>query len=334
MTVLVTGGAGYIGSRLAERLLLDGDSVRILDQRTESAVHLAELGVEVRQGDVLDSAALRAALEGCDRLFHVAAIFEMWLPDPKAYYRVNVDGTVKVLEAALELGVRRVVHTSSAVTIGERQGQVGDEDTAHRKYFLSDYERSKYLGEQSALEMGERGLNIVCVNPTSVYGPGQTRHMTEALIHFLNGRLPAVVDSLLNFVYIDDVVQGHLLAMERGEVGQRYILGGENSSLVRFLELAAELAGVRRTLHTVPPWLLSLTARSLGRLSRLARRRPMVSPDEARTALHSFLFDSHKARTRLGVEFTPLREGLQRTVDWLREEGLIRPGNDTVGGRV
>ena len=323
MTVLVTGGAGYIGGRLTRRLLAHGEAVRIFDRETGAATRLARMGADVFQGDILDRRAVTRAVQGCDRLFHVAAVFEMWLRDKKAYHQVNVEGTATVLEVALEAGVRRVVHTSSAVTIGEKQGQEGHEETVHRGHFLSDYERSKYLGERVALEMCDRGLPLVCVNPTSVYGPGQTRHMTGALIRFLNGRLPAVADSRLNFVYVDDVIEGHLLAMERGEVGQRYILGGENASLVRFLELAAELAGVHRTARTVPGWLLTVAAKSLGALSRLTGRRPLISADEARTGLHSFTFDNRKARTELGLEFTPLREGLRRTVTWLRENELI-----------
>ena len=323
MTVLVTGGAGYIGGKLAESLLARGEEVRVFDLRTDTAANLAAMGAELRQGDILDREAVKAALDGCDRLFHAAALFEMWQPDKRAYYQVNVDGTANVLEIALEIGIQSVVHTSSAVTIGEGPNQVGDEETVHRGYFLSDYERSKYLGEQVALKLSERGLPVVCVNPTSVYGPGQTRHMTGALIRFLNGRLPGVAETKLNFVYIDDVVQGHLSAMESGEVGQRYILGGENASLLRFLSLAAEIAGVTRQPRTVPARLLMLTAIFLGVVSAITGRRPWVSPDEARIALHSFIFDSQKATRELGLEFTPLREGLQRTVSWLQEEGLI-----------
>ncbi len=323
MTVLVTGGAGFIGGRLVESLLTRGEEVRVLDQRASAATHLAKRGAELEVANILDRGAVKAALQGCDRLFHTAALFEMWHPDRRAYYDVNVGGTTNVLEIALEMGVERVVHTSSAVTIGETHGQVGDEGTAHRGYFLSQYERSKYLGEQAALGMGERGLSVVCVNPTSVYGPGQTKHMTGALIRFLNGQLPGVVDTRLNFVYVDDVVEGHLLAMERGEAGQRYLLGGENASLVEFLTWAAEIVGVRRRPRTIPPSLLTSTASLLGAVSKITGRRPWVSPDEARTALHSFTFNNHKARKELGLQFTPLKEGLERTVSWLREEGLI-----------
>jgi nucleoside-diphosphate-sugar epimerase len=304
-------------------LLARGERVRVLDLRADAAENLGRAGAELMSGDVLDREAVKAALDGCDRLLHVAALFEMWHPDKRAYYETNVDGTANVLETALEMGLLRVVYTSSAVAIGEGRDQTGDEDTVHRGYFLSDYERSKYLAEQVALEICERGLRLVAVNPTSVYGPGQTGRMTGALIRFLNGRLPVVTDSRLNFVYIDDVVDGHLVALQRGRVGERYILGGENMSLVGFLSLAAEIAGVQCKPRQVPSWLLTMTAEVLGASSAITGRRPWVSPDEARTALHSFVFDNRKAREELGLEFTPLEQGLERTVSWLRNEGLI-----------
>lgn len=323
MIVLVTGGAGYIGGKLVESLLTRGERVRVFDLETDKALHLAEMGAELRPGDILEHDAVKAAMEGCDRLFHVAALFEMWHPDKRAYYKVNLEGTANVLRTAMEMCMPRVVHTSSAVTIGEGQGQVGDEGTVHRGYFLSDYERSKYLGEQTAFRMCDEGLPLVCVNPTTVYGPGQNAHMTAALIRFLNGRLPAVAHTRLNFVYIDDVINGHLSAMERGRVGERYILGGENTSLTHFLGLAADIAGLPHEPRQVPGWLLRVTARVLEASSTLTGRRPWVSSDEARTALHSFVFDNRKAREELGLMFTSLSEGLERTVTWLREQALI-----------
>jgi dihydroflavonol-4-reductase len=323
MTVLVTGGAGFIGTRLVEALLANGEQVRVLDLEAHEAALPGDLGADLVVGDMLDREAVGAALDGCQRVFHVAALFAMWQPDRGAYYRVNVDGTRSVLETALAMGVRRVVHTSSAVTIGEARDQPGHEETTHRGYFLSDYERSKCLGEQVAFDVCQHGLPLVVLNPTTVYGPGQTTHMTGALARFLNGRLPAVVDAKLNFAYIDDVVDGHLCALERGEVGRRYIMGGQNASLVEFLSLGAEIAGVSARPRAVPGSLVKTAARALDALSRVTRRRPLVSIGEAKTASHSFMFDTSKAREELGLEWTPLREGLERTVSWLLDEGLV-----------
>ena len=316
-----------MGGKLVEALLARGEKVRVFDLKANDATHLADLGAELVPGDVLCRDELRDALDGCERVFHVAALFRMWQPDKRQYCRINVDGTRNVMEAAFEAGVRRLVHTSSAVTIGEGQGQLGHEGTAHRGYFLSEYERSKYLGEQVALEMGDRGLPVVVVNPTSVYGPGQTTHLTGALIRFLRGGLPVVVDTRMNFVYIDDVVDGHLAAMESGKLGRRYILGGQNGSLAEFLSLGAQIAGLHRRPRTVPALLVRASARALDTVASVSGRPPWVSVDEARTASHSFIFDTSRARRELGLEWTPLQIGLERTVNWLRQEGLVGPAH-------
>jgi dihydroflavonol-4-reductase len=323
MTTLVTGGAGFIGSKLVEALLARGEEVRVFDSRASTAPRLADAGAVLIAGDILDREELKVALDGCEWLFHVAALFQMWQPDKRRYYRVNVDGTRNVLEGALEAGVQRVVYTSSAATIGEAQGELGDERTVHRGYFLSEYERSKYLGEQVAWDVYKRGLPLVVVNPTSVYGPGQTSHLTQALARFLRGRLPAIIDVSLNFVYVDDVIEGHLAALEKGQIGERYILGGDNGWLSEFLGLGARIAGVRRTPRRFPAWLVTAVGRMLATASFVTKRRPWVSVDEARTASHSFIFDTRRARKELGLEWTPLPVGLERTVSWLRQEGLI-----------
>lgn len=327
MTVLVTGGAGFIGSRLVEALLTRGERVRVYDLKAGEAKRLAELGAELVTGDILDQDGIRAALDGCKRVFHVAALLSMWELDPGIYHKNNVEGTIRVLESALEAGVERIVHTSSAVTIGETQGQIGNEETARRGYFLSRYERSKYLGEQVALDLAQRGLPVVIVNPTTVYGPGQTVNQTGAIIRFLQGRLPVVASARLNYVYVDDVVRGHLAAMESGSTGERYILGGQNVTMLEFFSLAGEGAGFSRRPRAVPGLLLKSTALALGAASRLTSRRPAISIDEARTASHSLIMDTRKATEELGLEWTPLRVGLERTVNWLRQEGLVGGAN-------
>jgi len=324
MTVLVTGGAGFIGSNLVLALLATGEEVRVFDREMGGALHLARRGAELYEGDILDRHGLRTALEGCDCLFHVAALFEMWHPDRTSYYSVNVDGTRSVLECACDAQIGKVVYTSSAVTIGETNGAIGDEQTVHRGYFLSEYERSKYLAEKAALSMCQEGLPVVVVNPTSVYGPGQTTHLTGAVISFLDGGLPMVVDAQLNFVFVDDVVNGCLAAMEKGASGQRYILGGQNSSLAEFLSLAAEIAGVARRPRQAPRSVVHAAALILDTISKATRRRPWVSMAEARTASHSFHFDTSKARQELGLKPTPLRAGLEQTVAWIH--GVRAPG--------
>lgn len=323
MTILVTGGAGFIGGNLVEALLARGEKVRVFDLQANQANDLAAQGADLTSGDILNRGELVGAMEGCDRVFHLAALLDLWQRDQSSYHRNNVEGTRNVLESALEMGVSRVVHTSSATTIGEGEGEIGTEKTVRRAYFLSQYERSKYLGEQVALELCQRGLPVVILNPTSVYGPRQTVNVTGAIVRFLQGRLPVTVHSRLNYVYVGDVVEGHLSAMERGKIGERYILGSDNVPMVEFFSLAGEVAGIPRRPHTVPGRLLRVIAALLAASARVTGARPEIAPDEARTASHSFLFDTSKAREELGLEWTPLREGLERTVSWLRQEGLI-----------
>jgi dihydroflavonol-4-reductase len=327
MTVLVTGGAGFIGSRLVEALLTKGERVRVYDLRAGEASRLADLGAELVAGDILDRGRLRTALDGCNSVFHLAALLSMWETDPAVHYRNNVEGTGSVLESALEAGVERIIHTSSAVTIGEAQGQIGNEQTAHRGYFLSRYERSKYLGEQVALDLCGRGLPVLIVNPTTVYGPGQTVNQTGAIIRLLQGRLPIVANAQFNYVYVDDVVRGHLAAMELGSIGERYILGGQNVTMVEFFSMAGEIARVSARPRAVPGLLLKSAALALGAASLITRRRPAICIDEAKTASHSFIMDTRKATEELVLEWTPLRVGLERTVNWLQREGLTGQAN-------
>jgi nucleoside-diphosphate-sugar epimerase len=226
----------------------------------------------------------------------------------------------------LEMGVSRLVHTSSATTMGEAEGELGTEETARRSYFLSQYERSKYQGEEVARELHKSGLPVVIVNPTSVYGPRQTVNVTGALIRFLEGRLPFTAGSRQNYAYVGDVVAGQLAAMERGKIGERYILGGENLPMVDFFGLAGEVAGIHRRPRAAPGGLLRIMAAVLAAIARLTGGRPAIAPDEARTAAHSFLFDTRKAQEELGLEWTSVGEGLERTLRWLRDEGLV-PAN-------
>jgi dihydroflavonol-4-reductase len=323
MTTLVTGGAGFIGGNLVEALLARGEQVRVYDIKADRASDLGARGATLIYGDILDGEKVMAAMEGCDRVFHLAALLDLWQRDRGIYRRINVEGTRAVLESALELGVSRVVHTSSATTIGEGAGELGTEQTVRRAYFLSRYERSKYLGEQLALELCQRGSPVVIVNPTSVYGPRQTVDVTGAIIRFLEGRLPVTVNSPLNYVYVGDVVMGELSAMESGKIGERYILGAQNVPMMEFFSLASEVAGIRRRPRAVPGRLLRIVATVLGAAAMLTGARPEIAPDEARTAAHSFIFDTSRARKELGLDWTPLREGLERTVSWLRQEGLV-----------
>lgn len=225
--VFVTGGSGVVGRAVVRRLVEDGRPVRALTRSDRSARTVAALGAEPVPGDVLDPSSLVGGLRGCGAVYHVAGVNRLCLRDPSAMYRVNVTGSVNVVRAAAEAGVERLVYTSSAVTLGEAAGCVGREDTIHRGSFLSAYERSKVHAERQVLELGERhGIDVVCVNPSSVQGPGRASGSGQVLVRYLEGRLRFWVDTIISVVDIDDCAEGHVLAEAKGTAGQRYVLNG------------------------------------------------------------------------------------------------------------
>jgi dihydroflavonol-4-reductase len=310
---------------LVPELLKEGQQVRALVLPGEDDSPLRSLGVEIHWGDLRDESSLLSALSGVDLCYHLAGINSFWMPRTRDYYEVNVEGVRRLLKAARQAGVKRVVHTSSAVTIGERRGEMGNEATIHRGYFLSHYERSKYLGEKEALAMAQKGLEVVVVNPTSAYGPGRTRGSGKVFLDFLRGRLPGIFGGKINLLYIEDMVKGHLLAAERGKSGERYILAGENLPMEETFRVAAEMAGSSRIPSRLPTplvWAISWAGHAT---SLFTRRPPRLPRDQVRAMLHGICVDHSKAKRELGMEFTPFRVGLARTIEGYRKAGLI-PG--------
>src|SRR5207253_4762196 len=231
-SVLVTGGTGFLGRALVERLLSVGNLVKALARSDASSSALGALGAEPVRGDVLDLEALAATMRGCDVVYHAAGANAFCLRDPSPMFEVNVRGSRNVVLAAARAGVRRVVYTSSAATLGEAGGTIGSERSPHRGWFLSDYERSKFEAEQAVFTTAdETGLDVVSVNPASVQGPGRVTGSTRLLLDYVNGRLKAIVDSQLSLVDIADCTEGHLLAGERGTPGERYVLSGATLSV-------------------------------------------------------------------------------------------------------
>ena len=289
----------------------------------EDEARLRSLGVEILRGDLREGASLDAALKGIDLCFHLAGINSYWMARRRDYYEINVKGVRHLLEAAKRAGVKRVVHTSSVVTIGERKGEVGNEETIHRGYFLSDYERSKYLGEKEALKAAGRDLEVVVVNPSSAYGPGRTGGSGKMFLDFLRGRLPGLFGSTINLLFIEDMIKGHLLAAERGRPGQRYILAGENLSVEQAFRIAANIAGLADVPRRISSPLVWAIAWASQLRSFFTKEAPRLSLDQVRTLLHGILVDNAKARRDLGMKFTPFAEGLAVTMEGYRRAGLI-----------
>jgi dihydroflavonol-4-reductase len=327
MTTLVTGATGLVGSHVARLLVQRGDSVRALVRERSPLDELDGLDVELVHGDVLDRRSVRWAMAGVQRVFHVAGVTSLRASADNVF-AVNVGGTRIVLEEALRAGVARVVHTSSVAAVGPAtRGSTADEDQIFRagRYGLP-YVNAKHEAELEAMRMAAHGLPVVVVNPAHVFGAGDRhRSSTELVRRFLRGQIPAYVDGALNVVDADDVARGHLLADERGEVGERYILGNRNFTLDRLFADLARLSGVE------PPALkLPLTAAlALARAAELAPGRPAVTTVEVRASSLWWAFRSTKAKRELGWRPAHHEDTLQTTIDWYRErepERLKAPG--------
>jgi dihydroflavonol-4-reductase len=324
-SVLVTGGTGFLGRSLVGRLVGDGNDVRALARSEASASKVGALGAEPVRGDVLDLDALAAAMGGCDVVYHTAGANAFCVRDPSPMFEVNVRGSENVVRAAARAGVRRVVYTSSAATLGEAGGTIGSEESPHRGWFYSDYERSKFEAERAVFAAArETGLDVVSVNPASVQGPGRASGSAKLLLDYLNGRIPAVVDSRISLVDIADCTEGHLLAAERGSPGERYVLSGATLSVRDGLALVASVVGIDRPVRTLPPWLAMGAATMVEALGRVRRRRPSICRELARTLTHGHAYDGSKATRELGLRYTPIEETLHRTVDWWVEQRLVR----------
>ena len=323
--VFVTGGSGVVGGALVDALRERGDEVVALARSDAARDELERRGARVVSGDILDADVLARGMEGCATLFHVAGQNSLCVEDPSSMLRANIEGPAVAIRAAAQAGVGRVVHTSSAATIGEPEGAIGREDTPHRGWFLSTYERSKTEGERVALETGrQEGVDVVSVNPCSVQGPGRAGGTARFLLAFLDGRLKLFVDTHVSLVDIKDCTAGHLLAAERGTPGERYILSGVTLTISEAFALAAEVAGVERSPRLVPRRAATIAGSVVEHAFRLVRRRPPVCREMVRTLIHGHRYDGSRAERELGLRYTDPRETIRRTVTWAREVGLLR----------
>jgi dihydroflavonol-4-reductase len=323
--VLLTGATGVVGGGLLRRLVAGGDDVLALARSRAAGEALARAGATPVEGDVRDEDAMARAMAGCARVFHVAGINSHCPADPAAMVDVNVRGARVVVRAAARAGVRRLVYTSSSATIGEAPGVVADEDTPHRGWFLTLYERTKLDGELAMFEeAAAAGIEAVAVNPSSVQGPGRSGGTGAMLMALLNGRLPAFIDTHVSLVDIDDCATGHVLAAERGVDGRRYLLSGATMTSREMLELVWAIAGTRDRVPIVPRGAARALAGAVERGFRLAGRTPPICDGRVRTILHGHRYDGSRATRELGLVYTPVDETLRRTARWAVEEGLIR----------
>ena len=325
--VLVTGATGFVGSAVARPLQARGHRLRLLVRGSAPPQHLAGLDAEQAEGDLLRPDTFPAALAGCGALFHVAADYRLWVPDPAPMMRANVEGTRRLMLAAQAAGVERIVYCSSVAALGlVGDGTVADENTpVHEHAIVGTYKRSKYRAEQEVLALvRERGLPAVIVNPSTPVGPRDVKPTpTGAMIRdAAAGRMPAFVDTGLNVVHVDDVAEGHLLAFERGVVGERYILGGEDWSLKDLFGLVSEVAGVkapRVELSQRVLWPAAIASEALARGFGIA---PRVTREMLAMSRKKMFFSSDKARRELGYAPRPARAAVEDAVGWFRAHGM------------
>ena len=327
MTTLVTGVSGFVGSAVARALLAAGEPVRALVRPGSARGLPADLPLEPAVGDLDDPRSLARAVAGCSALFHVAADYRLWVPEPEAMYRTNVAGTRALLVAAAEAGVRRIVYTSSVATLGLRADASPADETTPSALddMIGHYKRSKYLAEVAVRELIERhGLPAVIVNPSAPVGPrdGRPTPTGRMVLEAARGRMPAYVDTGLNVVHVEDVAAGHLLAFERGGVGERYILGGHNLALGEILTLIARLVGRRPPGFRLPSGALMPIAVLAEALARLRRSgEPLVTTDGVRMARKWMYFSSEKAERDLGYRVRPAETAFRDAIDWYRGRG-------------
>ena len=327
--ILITGASGFVGSAVLRKLIERGHEVRALVRPSSERRNLEGLPVHIVEGDLMAPETLKPAVEGCKGVFHVAADYRLWAPDPSGMFAANVDGTRSIMAAALEVGVERIVYTSSVATLGLLPGgQPADEDTPVLfEDMIGPYKQSKFLAEAEVRALAETGkLPVVIVNPSTPIGPRDIKPTPTGrmIVEAASGRMPAYVDTGLNVVHVDDVAEGHLLAFEKGKVGERYILGGENMSLNEILGTIAGITGGKAPRWRIPHGLVLPVAYGAEAWTRLTGgREPFVTVDGLRMARKKMFFSHGKASRALGYAPRPAMDALADACRWFRDQGYL-----------
>lgn len=327
MSVLVTGGTGFLGRQLVKELCALDEDIHLLARESSRVKDIGNKRLKIFSGDVTDIAAIGRAMKGCKTVFHLASLVKAWVRDSKEFYRVNVDGLANVMECAREANVTKFVYTSSFIALGPSNGKINTEETIHDPdHIHNHYERSKYLAQQRVSEYLDKGLPVITVCPCVVYGPGEITEgnlVVRIMLDFLKQKIPGMLgdgSKLWNYVYISDVVRGHLLAMKKGRVGQSYILGGENVSMGNFFTLLETLSGVKAPRRRIPFWIAKMSAICEELVACISGKTPKHTPSTIEIYKHDWAFSSEKAKRELGYTYIPLHEGLKQTLDWIYKE--------------
>jgi len=328
MLAFLTGATGFLGSHVARVLGEQGAQLRLLIRPSSNLRNLEGLKAETATGDLRDPASLEKAMAGCDTVFHVAADYRLWVRDPNEMYRSNMDGTRAILDAARKNGVRRVVYTSSVATMGfTSNGHPADEDSpVSLADMIGHYKRSKFMAEQIALEAGRGGLHVVTVNPTTPVGEQDVKPTPTGriILDFMKRKFPAYVETGLNLVDVRECARGHVVALEKGRTGERYILGGENLTLKQILDKLGAITGLPSPKVKLP-YFFAFAAGVVDEMitGRILRREPRATVDTVRMGKKKMFASSAKAERELGWKFFPVDGALQRAVEWFRANQYV-----------
>jgi dihydroflavonol-4-reductase len=326
--ILVTGATGFVGAAVARRLVAEGASVRLLVRARSDTRNIEGLPGERVVGDLGDAASLKRAARGCVAVYHVAADYRLWVPRPEDIYRINVEGSVALVRATAEAGAARIVYCSSVAVLGiNKAGTPSDEATpVTLADMIGHYKRSKFLAEEAVRKLAaEEKAPVVIVNPSTPVGPRDIKPTPTGriVVEAATGKIPAFVDTGLNLVHVDDVAEGHLLALEKGRIGESYILGGEDVALSRMLAVIAELAGRKAPTVNLPRVPLYPIAWIAEAIARITGKEPLVTADALKMAKYHMFFSSAKAMRELGYTARPYREALTDAYDWFKAAGYL-----------
>lgn len=336
MKLFLTGATGFIGSHVAHAAAAAGANLCLLTRRTSNLDGLADLqDAEIIEGDLRQPESLRSALRGCDALIHIAADYRLWVPDPAQMYQSNVDGTRDLLRIAAEVGVQRVVYTSSVATMGfKRDGTIVDEATPVTEAdMIGHYKRSKWLAEQVALDAARKGQHVICLNPTTPIGPADRKPTPTGriIVDFLKGNFPAYVDTGLNLVDVDEIARMHLVALERGTPGERYILGGENLTLKQILDKMSAISGLPSPTMKVPHAVaLAFAFFDETVTGKLRGREPRATVEAVQMGRKMMWATSSKAERDLGFRVVPVYRALRAAMEWFVANGYAPPFPEAV----
>jgi len=327
MSILVTGATGFIGSHITRQLVEKGEKVRVLLRNTSNTTNINDLDVEKVYGDILDEGSIKNAIKGCNTLYHTAGYVSFKKSDYEKMNRINVNGARNVLSAAQEEGTERVLFTSSVAAIGpSKPGQLIDENNEFRIFDENiGYINSKYLAEKEAWEFSKKGLPVTILNPSVVVGPGDIYLSSSgSVLWYCKKKFPGYMDGTLNLVDVDDVAKGHLLAAEKGKIGERYILGNANLTVKEYFDLMEKITGIKSPGMKIPFWFAYIAAFVVERIAGMSFPNfSTMDVDSVKLSRYCWHVDCSKAEKELGYKTKPIEETIKSTVDWFRENGYL-----------